>query len=62
MLQLREHTVYRGSLFPTAGGGQSVSTEGRSVNPSLTNSRFAGGLTTDGNIETVRNTDGISAD
>ena len=32
-------------------GEQSVSTDGRSVNPSLTDSRIAGELTTDGNIE-----------
>ena len=36
--------------------------DGRSVNPSLTDSRFVGGPTTYGNIETVRNSDGISAD
>ena len=34
-------------------GGQSVRTDGRSINPSLTDSRFAGGLTTDGNVETL---------
>ena len=34
-------------------GGQSVSTDGKSVSPSLTDFRFAGGLTTDGNFETL---------
>ncbi len=39
-------------------GGQSFSTDGRSVSPSLTDSRFAGEMTNDGNFEI---TDGISA-
>ena len=34
-------------------GGQSVSTDRRSVSPSLTDSRFADRLTTDGNFETL---------
>ena len=46
---LKKYTVGR----PMDRGGQSVSTDGRSVSPSLTNFRLAGGLTTDRNIETV---------
>ena len=42
-----------------ARSGQSVSTDGRSVNPSLTGSRFAVELTPD---ETKLNTDGIRVD
>ena len=39
--------------IPISSGGQSVSTDGRSVSPSLTDSHFAGGLMTDENFETL---------
>ena len=42
--------------------GSPSCTHEKFVNLSLTDSRFAGGLTTIRNIVTVRNTDGISVD
>ena len=56
--QSADGSDFRPSPESSVLGSPTVPTEG----PSVTEFRFAGRLTTDGNIETVRNTDGISAD
>ena len=49
LIDFTKQEIQQLQRIENSSGGQSVSTDGRFVSPSLTDSRFAGGLTTDGN-------------